>query len=145
LCAEGPPQLHDAYDPADGNPCTHAHRARRSWTTTSALSPEGSIGARCARSAGADHPRSGLPTDRPRGGLPSPAASRARPDWDGPQLQRALHTDRVAVALALARHRLSLPLARAAHAFVLRKVWSSFGYARPNDYARERLGRSGRW
>jgi hypothetical protein len=36
-------------------------------------------------------------------------------------------------------------LARAAAAFVRTEAWSAFGFARLDDHARERFGRSGRW
>jgi hypothetical protein len=38
-----------------------------------------------------------------------------------------------------------VPLARAAAAFVRREPWFIFGFARLQDHARERFGRSGRW
>ena len=69
----------------------------------------------------------------------------------GPTLQRragwddALMGDRVAMSLCLARDRIALPLARAAQFFVRDKGWFAFGYARVEDHARERFGRSGRW
>ena len=53
--------------------------------------------------------------------------------------------DRLALGLARARHMLVLPLARAAARFIDDKDWFSFGYARLEDHARERFGRSGRW
>jgi hypothetical protein len=56
-----------------------------------------------------------------------------------------LEADRTALALRTARDRLSLPLARAARAFVAASSWTPFGYARLGDFARERLRRSGRW
>jgi len=59
--------------------------------------------------------------------------------------QSILEADRLAVALALSRERLGPPLARAARAFVGQEAWLPFGYARLEDHARERLGRTGRW
>jgi hypothetical protein len=41
--------------------------------------------------------------------------------------------------------RLTVPLARVAVAIVKEKAWFSFGFARAEDFARERLGRSRRW
>jgi hypothetical protein len=41
--------------------------------------------------------------------------------------------------------RIAIPLARAAVAFVQRQAWTDFGFARLEDHARERFGRSGRW
>ncbi|HEV8700437.1 MAG TPA: hypothetical protein VGV60_04090, partial [Candidatus Polarisedimenticolia bacterium] len=56
---------------------------------------------------------------------------------------------RQADALALSRRagldRIAIPLARAAAAFVQRQAWPDFGFARVEDHARERFGRSGRW
>jgi len=56
-----------------------------------------------------------------------------------------LEADRLACALGRARNRLSVPLARAAEAFVRVEAWRPFGHARLADHARERFGRSGRW
>lgn len=56
-----------------------------------------------------------------------------------------LETDLLAASLSRARTRLGTALARAANAFAKRRCWTFFGYARASDYARERLGRSGRW
>jgi len=53
--------------------------------------------------------------------------------------------DRQALALKAALERLSGPLAREAAALVEAKSWNNFGYARLDDHARERFGRSGRW
>jgi hypothetical protein len=51
----------------------------------------------------------------------------------------------VARGLRAALDRLSLPLVALAVEFCERSGWSAFGHARLEDYARERLGRSGRW
>lgn len=56
-----------------------------------------------------------------------------------------LQADRVARSLRGALERTAVPLARAAAAFIATKSWCDFGFARLDDYARERLGRSGRW
>ena len=53
--------------------------------------------------------------------------------------------DALAATLAARMHRLARPLARAAEAFVRQRGWFDLGYARAEDFARERLGRSGRW
>ncbi|MCU0222706.1 MAG: HNH endonuclease [Acidobacteria bacterium] len=53
--------------------------------------------------------------------------------------------DRLATALAARLHRLALPLARAGEAFAGGRGWFDLGFARAEDFARERLGRSGRW
>jgi hypothetical protein len=56
-----------------------------------------------------------------------------------------LQADRIALSLRGALERTTVPLARAATALVAAKAWCDFGFARLDDYARERLGRSGRW
>jgi 5-methylcytosine-specific restriction endonuclease McrA len=56
-----------------------------------------------------------------------------------------LALDRAAVAMRSASEWLVGPLARVARAFVKRKSWSPFGFARLEDHARERFARSGRW
>ncbi len=63
-----------------------------------------------------------------------------RAGWDP-----VIIADRLAVGLARARHIVTLPLARAAKRFIDGKGWFDFGYARIDDHARERFGRSGRW
>ena len=56
-----------------------------------------------------------------------------------------LQADRVALSLRGALERTTLPLARTSAALVAAEAWCDFGFARLDDYARERLGRSGRW
>lgn len=56
-----------------------------------------------------------------------------------------LRSDALALSIKAARDRAVLPLARAAAAFVDAGEWSEHGYARLEDHARERFGRSGRW
>ena len=56
-----------------------------------------------------------------------------------------LQADRVALSLRGALERTTVPLARAAAAIVAARGWCELGFARLDDYARERLGRSGRW
>jgi hypothetical protein len=64
----------------------------------------------------------------------------------GPCGPLGLHgVDRIATALAARLHRLALPLARAAEAYADRRGWFDLGFARAEDFARERLGRTGRW
>jgi hypothetical protein len=64
----------------------------------------------------------------------------------GPHGPHGLHAlDRLATALAARLHRLALPLARAGEAFADGRGWFELGFARAEDFARERLGRSGRW
>jgi hypothetical protein len=53
--------------------------------------------------------------------------------------------DAMAVALRAALDRVVMPLALAANAFARVSGWHDFGYARSDDHARERYGRSGRW
>jgi hypothetical protein len=49
------------------------------------------------------------------------------------------------VSIRAALDRLVSALARSARAFVASRAWEAFGYARVEDHARERFGRSGRW
>ena len=65
----------------------------------------------------------------------------ARP-WGAQQPHDA---DALACSLRIALDRTAGPLARAAAAFVEARGWEPFGFARLEDYARERLSRSGRW
>ncbi len=53
--------------------------------------------------------------------------------------------DALAATLSLRLHGLARPLSRAADAFSRRHGWFELGYARAEDFARERLGRTGRW
>lgn len=53
--------------------------------------------------------------------------------------------DGLALSLRSALERIAIPLARAAAAFARRESWCAFGFARLEDHARERFGRSGRW
>lgn len=57
----------------------------------------------------------------------------------------ALETDLLALAVKGALARIVQPLSRAASAFVRSKAWVPFGFARVEDHARERFGRTGRW
>jgi hypothetical protein len=57
----------------------------------------------------------------------------------------ALRCDALAVGLRGAQELITLPLARAALAFIETKGWTVHGYSRLDDHARERFGRSGRW
>ena len=67
---------------------------------------------------------------------------RAQIDPDALALDEA---DRVAAALAGLLHRVAVPLARAAAAFVEIRGWTELGFARQSDYVREYLSRSSRW
>jgi len=61
-------------------------------------------------------------------------------------VERSLRqADALALSLRAGLDRITIPLARAAAAFVQRQAWSAFGFARIEDFARERFGRSGRW
>jgi hypothetical protein len=51
----------------------------------------------------------------------------------------------MAIGLRAALLRITIPLARAAGELVRGKAWFACGFARAEDFARERLGRSGRW
>ena len=53
--------------------------------------------------------------------------------------------DALAVAVAAAMHRIARPIAIAASEVCLDRVWTRLGYARAEDFARERLDRTGRW
>ena len=75
---------------------------------------------------GPDPPARGEPTTNPAG-------------------DRVLRIDLLTLAIKTAVERVALPLSRAARALCDARAWSTFGYARVEDYARERLGRTGRW
>jgi len=99
-------------------------------------------------------PRARLSVARP---MPSPALLDppviARPSASRPvdalhawQAEREIRlADGLALALRAALDRIVTPLARAVAAFAGAEDWSAFGYARLEDHARERFGRSGRW
>src|SRR5687767_6285622 len=59
--------------------------------------------------------------------------------------EAARQADAVAVSLAAALARLTPTLAKVAAALTGTNTVAVFGFARLNDYSRERLGRSGRW
>ncbi len=59
--------------------------------------------------------------------------------------ERVRCADRLALSLRAGIERIIIPLSRAAAAFVRERAWFAFGYARLEDHARERFGRSGRW
>ncbi|HET8945518.1 MAG TPA: DUF222 domain-containing protein, partial [Candidatus Polarisedimenticolia bacterium] len=60
-------------------------------------------------------------------------------------LSGPLAADLACLAVRAAIDRLSAALARAAASFVRLRAWNVFGFARIEDLARERYGRSGRW
>jgi hypothetical protein len=53
--------------------------------------------------------------------------------------------DSLALRMRAALESVASPLARAAASFVEQKAWTFFGFARLEDHARERFGRSSRW
>jgi len=82
----------------------------------------------------------------PTHGFGSRVFPHADPLPDPPQFETdILAIDRRALALRAARERVVLPLARAAAAFVGRRAWRPLGFARLEDFGRERFRRSGRW
>jgi hypothetical protein len=62
-----------------------------------------------------------------------------------PREQAVRRADALALSLCAAHGTLSVPLTRVAATIVATGAWNAFGFARVNDFARERLGRSGRW
>ena len=58
---------------------------------------------------------------------------------------RDQHADSLAVAIRAALDRITLALARVAVPWARGRGWRHFGYARLDDYCRERLDRHGRW
>jgi hypothetical protein len=88
-----------------------------------------------------------------RASSPSPLTPPASPDRGTPPLSVQEYpvesylraADRTALALRVCRDHISLPLAKVAAQLVRQSGWTSFGFARLEDHARERFGRSGRW
>jgi len=76
-----------------------------------------------------------------RGTTAVPAAAFA----DYPVERSLRQADALAAALRGALHRIAVPLAASAAAFINAGGWTAFGHARLADHARERFGRSGRW
>ena len=62
-----------------------------------------------------------------------------------PREMAVRRADSLAVNLRAALLSITIPLSRVAHAMVREKIWFSCGFARAEDFARERLGRSRRW
>ena len=83
--------------------------------------------------------------DAPAYHAPSPDAPSASASSDYPVERSLRQADALALSLRAGLDRIAIPLARAAAAFVQRQAWSEFGFARLEDHARERFGRSGRW
>ena len=76
---------------------------------------------------------------------PAPVGAARTPSVPYPVERSLRQADSLAISLRAALDRIAIPLARAAAAFVQRGAWSVFGFARLEDHARERFGRSGRW
>ncbi len=68
---------------------------------------------------------------------------RGRPE--GWREDAAFRGDALAMSLKAALDRLTLVTARAAEPFCRQRGWFELGYARAEDFTRERLGRSSRW
>ena len=62
-----------------------------------------------------------------------------------PGEDRHRRADRLALSLRGAIERIIIPLSSAAAVFVRERAWFAFGFARLEDHARERFGRSARW
>jgi hypothetical protein len=84
-------------------------------------------------------------------GLPGPVLRRFPGQQQGSQIaayrmERSIRqADGLAISLRAGLERIAVPLARATGAFVRKETWFAFGFARLEDHARERFGRSGRW
>ena len=77
---------------------------------------------------------------------PAPGPSSGTPPVELPRTEEAARrADALARSLCAARERLAAPLACLAASLVRERSWCQFGFARAGDFARERLGRSGRW
>ncbi len=85
------------------------------------------------------------PISRDSSRTPITSASSGTPTVRGSSRTPIASLDARAATLAARMHRLARPLARVAEAFVRQRGWFDLGYARAEDFARERLGRSGRW
>jgi hypothetical protein len=83
--------------------------------------------------------------DAPAYHAPSADTSSSSASLDCPVERSLRQADGLALSLRAGLDRIAIPLARATAAFVQREVWSVFGFARLEDHARERFGRSGRW
>ena len=83
--------------------------------------------------------------DAPAYHAPSADTSSASASLDYPVERSLRQADGLALSLRTGLDRIAIPLARATAAFVQREAWSVFGFARLEDHARERFGRSGRW
>jgi len=83
--------------------------------------------------------------DAPAYHAPSADTSSASASLDYPVERSLRQADGLALSLRAGLDRIAIPLSRATAAFMQREAWSVFGFARLEDHARERFGRSGRW
>ena len=83
--------------------------------------------------------------DAPAYHVPSADTASVPASHDYPVERSLRQADALALSLRTGLDRIAIPLARAAAAFVQRQAWTDFGFARLEDHARERFGRSGRW
>jgi hypothetical protein len=83
--------------------------------------------------------------DAPAYHVPSADTASVPASHDYPVERSLRQADGLALSIRAALDRIAIPLARAAAAFVQRQAWTDFGFARLEDHARERFGRSGRW
>src|SRR5688572_29344913 len=105
-----------------------------------------------ARVAAARHASFRYPVPQGHGSERPGTALRVAGRWSASEAARPYRTeeaarqaDAVAVSLAAALARLTPTLAKVATALTGTNTVEVFGFARLNDYARERLARSGRW
>src|SRR5688572_21585293 len=106
-----------------------------------------------SRAAAARHAPFRYPVPQHHGSERPGAALRVPGTWSASEVaarpyrtdEAARQADGVAVSLAAALARLTPALAKVAAALTGTNTVEVFGFARLNDYARERLGRSGRW
>src|SRR5687768_16853648 len=105
-----------------------------------------------SRAAAARHASFGYSVPQEHGSEQPGTAVPVSRAWSASEAARPYRTDEaarqadaVAVSLAAALARLTPTLARVAAALTGTNTVEVFGFARLNDYARERQGRSGRW
>src|SRR5688572_3270597 len=105
-----------------------------------------------SRAAAVRHASFGYPVPREHGSERPGTAVPVSGAWSASEAARPYRTDEaarqadaMAVSLAAALARLTPTLAKVAAALTGTNAVEVFGFARLNDYARERLARSGRW
>jgi len=118
--------VHSSPLSADGVAAIACEAARIARDDTAAPSDVVPLGKRVAHD-GQDAVRKGLPTGRPL------------PRFDEPS------RDQLALGLKVALDCILPAMARVAEKLVPLRAWVPFGFARMDDFARERLGRTGRW